>query len=412
MMKKALKNEKEKKTKISKKSKVLITFICIFLSIAILFGIVFAIVLGVKKNKAVVCYEGVTMSEGVAAFFTSYYKAKFISALNSSGTAAFDTEEFWASTYQADVTYGEYFEFYVKEYLADVVAANYLFNKYSSLKASDREIIKNTLNEVLTYKAEGSKDIFNKETEAYGFNYNDFKEAAKMMYKSQKVRSVVFGENGENLGAFPEECDSYFSNYSHVKLLFIRTDDKFLLDADGNRVLDDNGNDALVSLTDAEKAEKQAIISDIRAAIEGFNQGGDIQMSPALFDNYLEKHGNGDAEMNASGYYFYSQAEYTQEFSTVFGKIVETSMSMDLNAYAEVAVDFGVCFIYKYENSAGAYSAYTTNPCFSDFYSDAADYLFAMSVEEVVSGVEFNDEKYADMEILKISANSIFVPRF
>lgn len=411
-MKKTIQNEKAKKSKISKKSKILITFICIFLSIAVIFGAVFAIILGVRKSKAVVYYEGVTMSEGVASFFASYYKSKFISSLNSSGTPAYDTEEFWSSVYQGDITYGEYFEYYVKAYISDIVAANYLFNKYSSLKASDREIIKNTLNEVLTYKADGSKEVFNKETEAFGFDFNDFKTATKMMYKSQKVRSVVFGENGENLSAFPQECESYFANYSHVKLLFIRTEDKFLLDADGNRVLDEQGNDALIPLTDAEKAQKQTVISSIRDSIAAFNQGGDLQMSPELFDNYLEKHGNGDEEMNASGYYFYSQAEYTQEFSTAFPEIVETAMTMELDSYAEIAVDFGVCFIYKYKNTPGAYSGVSASACFSDFYSDAADFIFASSIEEIVTYVKFNESRYNDMEALKISANSIFVPRF
>ncbi len=412
MMKKTIQNEKAKKSKISKKSRILITFICIFLSIAVVLGAVFAIILGSKKKNAVVYYEGVTMNEGVASFFASYYKSKFLSALNNSGTPAYDTEEFWASTYQGDVTYGEYFEFYVKEYIADVIAANYLFNKYSSLKSSDRQAINNTIDEVLTYKAEDSKDVFNKETEGYGFDFADFKEATKMMYKSQKVRSVVFGENGEKLGAFPEECDQYFSNYSHVKLLFIRTEDKFLLDADGNRVPDELGNDSLVPLSDAEKAEKQRVIAEIRAAITAFNEGGDLQMSPTLFDNYLEKHGNGDATMNSSGYYFYTQAEYTEEFYTAFPKIVETSMSMDKDSYAEVAVAFGVCFIYKYENADREYASSSASACFSDFYSDAADFLFAKSVEEIVTNVVFNDSKYSEIEFEKIAANSIFVPRF
>ena len=135
-------------------------------------------------------------------------------------------------------------------------------------------------------------------------------------------------------------------------------------------------------------------------------------MSPTLFDNYLEKHGNGDVTMNASGYYFYTQAEYTEEFYTAFPQIVETSMSMDMESYAELAVDFGVCFIYKYENDARAYASSSASGCFSDFYSDAADFLFAKSVEEIVSKVVFNDSKYSEIELGKIAANSIFVPRF
>lgn len=411
-MKKTTQAANEKKQTMSKKNKILITFVCIFVSVAVILGSLFAIVIGVKNANAVVSYEGITMDEGVASFFVSYYKSRFLSALNSSGTSAYDTEEFWNTEYHNDVTYGQYFQHYAKEYIAEIVAANYLFNKYSSLSSSDREAINTTIEEVLTYKAEGSKDYFNEQTAAYGFDFSDFKDATKMMYKSQKVRSVVFGENGEKLTAFPEECEQYFSNYSHVKLLFIRTEDKFLLDADGNRVPDEDGNDSLVPLTDAEKAEKQTVIAGIRDAIAAFNNGGDLQMSPALFDNYLEKHGNGDADMNDSGYYFYSEAEYTEEFYTEFPSIVDTAMSMQRDSYAEVSVDFGVCFIYKYENTSSAYKNSTANACLSDFYSDAADFLFAKSIESAASDVKFNEDKYSALEFLKIEANSVFVPRF
>ena len=398
-----------KKNNKSSKKKLLIIIISAFLAIAVIAGSVAAIV---RNKNAVVHYEGVTMNDGVANFFVSYYKSTFLTALKNSGTDAYDTEEFWNSEYYSGTTYGAYFSVYAERYLTEIVASNYLFDKYSSLTSADKDKIDATVKEVLTYKANGSKDSFNEIAKDYGFDFSDFKTATKMLYKAQNMRKVVFGTEGEKMVQFEDECEDYLENYSHVKLLFIRTQTKFMLDADGNRVQGDDGNDTLIPLNEEEKAERAQLINKIRDAIKGKENNADVQMTEEMFNSYLEKNGEGDKDMNASGYYFFSEAEYTEQFGTRFPDIVATATSMDMYGYAEVATDFGVCFIYKYANTAGAYKNPSPDGCFSDFYSNAAEFLFARSIEETITDVEVNKDKIAEIDFAKIKSNSVYVPRF
>ena len=401
-----------KKTKKIAKKKPIILLISVFLILAVVAASVAAIVIGVKNKNAVVRYEGAAMDEGVANFFVSHYKSTFLDALKDSGTEAYDTEEFWNSEYYSGTTYAQYFSIYAERYLTEIIAANYLFDKYSSLKKSDKEKINYTIDEVLTFKADGSKEKFNEITADYGFDFSDFKEASKMLYKAQNMRKVVFGADGEKMVNFEEECEDYLENYSHVKLLFIRTETKFLLDADGNRVLDDDGNDTLVPLNDEEKAQRGELIKKIRDAIEGKKTNADIQMTPDMFNSFLENNGEGDEDMNASGYYFFGEAEYTQQFQARFPDIVSGAASMNNGEYKEVKTDFGVCFIYKYENTPSAYKNPTVDGCFSDFYANAAEFLFALSIEEVIGDITVNKDKVEKIDFVNIKSNSVYVPRF
>jgi hypothetical protein len=265
--------------------------------------------------------------------------------------------------------------------------------------------------EVLTYKANGSVKEFNELAKPHGFDYKSFCRAAVMLYKAQYLRSVLYGLNGENLKNFRDECEEYYSRYSHVKLLFIRTEDKFLLDDEGNRVRDEDNRDITVPLTDAERARRLENIATIRTMIANYNEGKDPSMSPAMFDNYLKTVDEGDESMRNTGYYFCENAEYTKEFASKYSDIVLTAQSMEIGSYNEVATDFGVCFIYRYENTEGAYVDESPDGCFSDFYSDAADILFYELIEELVGEVTIK-ERMKNLKVCELPYNNLLVPRF
>ena len=398
------------------RGRIILIAVSALLAFFILAGVVLGIAVGVRNRRAVVAYDGVRMDEGVTAFFLSYYKSIFLSSLRTSGIDAYDTEDFWDDIFYSDTTYGQYYEQNAKKYISEICAAASLFDELSSLSRTDKENIDKVVAEVIEYKADGSRDRFNELAAEYGFDYSDFKEAARLLYKAQSARVGAFGKNGERLESLSDEyydyIEEYYSLYSRVKLLFIRTETKFLLDADGNRVIGKDGNDSLVSLSDDEKAERQSILATIRAAISAAKAGADGAMNPIMFDNLLTKHGEGDADMNSSGYYFFSEADYTADFAEAFPEIVETACSMKVGEYAEVATDFGFCFIYKCDPALAAYTNTAVDGCFSDFYSDAADYIFAKSVESMRVDVLINDEGFAALNPLKIPANSSLVPKF
>ena len=239
-----------------------------------------------------------------------------------------------------------------------------------------------TTEEILKFKANGSVDRFNEMAEKYHFDYDDFHNAAAILYKAKRASEVIYGADGKNLINFPSLCEEYLQNYSHVSLLFVKIND---------------------SMTDEEKAEKQQIIDTLSAAIEAKNTGNGSPITEEMFNTYLMD-SDGDEAMHSRGYYFRRGAEKTAEFYTAFPEVIDASIDMKVGEYRKVECMVGVCFIYKTEPTSGAY-ADSSNVFFSDFYSDAAAHHYKNTLKALCGEVKFTGryEKLSPTEIPVIS---------
>ena len=363
------------------KNRFLSIFVGVFLAIVLALGGVLSISVGIKNARSVVKYEKVSVDEECVHYLAAYYKMLYLKELNTAGIKARDTEEFWASASPDGQSYGELFEQSLRNYIASVVAAANIYLTYSSYTAEDKLSVNMTTEEILKYKADGDVSAFNAAAKKYGFNYNDFQNAAALLYKAQRAATVIFGEEGETLPNFPEECEKYLATYSRVSLLFVRDEQVFATDIDGNYLYDEHGNVALRDMTSEEKAERLALIDELRAKI---SSGA---MTEELFSSYLER-SNGDPAMYDSGYYFHLDSAVTDEFAKEFPSVVARSLEMAEGEVEEVECSIGVCFIYKLPVSEGAYSN-GQNPFFADFYKNAAPYLYAEILAELAGEVSF-----------------------
>lgn len=398
----------------SKRNVFLICFVSIFVAVALIIGAVFGIIAAVENSNAAFKYEGMTISEELASFFVSYYKYEYLSMLKRNGVSnAEDTKEFWNTKCNSVNTYGEFLEYNTREYIKQILVANFLFDNTKKLSAAEKRDIELAAEEILDYHADGSVETFNEETAEFGFTYSIFEDAAKMLYKATVARSVIFGSDGSKISSEADSCNDFLSKYSRVKLLFIRTSDKFKLDDKGNRVQGDDGNDVLEVLSAEERAERAQDIEEIRAAISAIHEDGDMQMSPELFDYYLKKYANdGDSSKSDDGYYFYSSSVFTVEFAKEFEDIVDKSInSMSVGDFAEVKTDFGVCFIYKCDIEPGAYFDQDEDSCFLDFYELAAIYTFDEMLKKLSADVVVK-ERFDNIDIISMPYNSVFYPRF
>ena len=407
-----MKNNVVQKNEVKRKNnRFLITFVCIFLTLVLILGATLATVSAVKRAKSVAVYKGQSMSVEVASFFSSYYKYTFISALTRGGVVGTeDSPGFWNRDAENGKTYGELLSEGANEYIKQIIVANYLYDRYGRLSREDKDRISNAVSEILEYKAEGSKNKFNELVSPYGFDYSSFVDAVTMLYKASESQKIIYGSDGANVSNFPEQASEYLAEYSHVKLLFIRTEDKFVYE-NGNRVIGGDGNYLLIPLTDEEKAARKKLISEISAAISATQSGAGVTMNAEMFDFYLKNHDEGDEDMHEDGYYFSKNSSFTAEFSEVFKNIVEKSYEMSLESYAEIPLEFGVCFIYKTAPTPAAYATGLSTACFSDFYSDASDFLFAKSVTELSAEVELRD-KMSEIDFVTLPYNYAFLPNF
>ncbi len=390
--------------------KILIIVVSALLAAVVIFLAVFLTVSAVRDSLSVVRYSGVRIGEGEAKYFASYYKYRYIVSLRSSGIDAYDTEEFWERKSEGGESYGALLSAGALDFMKELCARASLFESQSSLTADDKEAINKNVQDVLDYRADGSRDKFNEMAAEYGFDYGDLVNCAALMYKAAKVKSRLFGEGGAAMYALPDACSGFLANYSHVRLLIIRTEDKFLLDENGNRIKDEDGNDATAALTDYEKAERQARISEIRTLIDAYRNDGEMKMSEVSFKNYIEKWGEGDSKVT-DGYYFLDGSSYTKEFSETLPDIVTASLEMKVGEYCEVALPFGVCFIYRAEPAAAAYTNQDAGWCFEDFYTLAADYTLSKMVSELTPDVVVT-ERIKNIDFVKIPYNYELVVRY
>lgn len=374
-------------------------FICIFMSVVIVFGGVIGAMMLAKSVRAVAKYDGVTIDDGTAIYLASRYKALYMRELSFTDVTPVDTPAFWASCDSDGVSYGEHLEEGVQDYIAAILAANSLFNTHSGLTKEDVASITASIDEVLKYTADSSKSKFNELTEKYGFDYSDFEKGTELIYKAERAQHVIYGVDGAKLPSYPTLCNEYLSEYTHVALMFLRTDTKLL----------DNGDGTLyeVDMTHEEKKARAEEIEYLRAHIAARAEGDTSRpwITPDMFNKYLQK-SDGDKEMHSIGYYLHPSAETTALFSQDCPDVVKTALGLEMTEYGEAEYEAGVCFIYRYETVDGAW-ANTKNSFLSDFFADAADYHYARSLDALTSSAEFTEAYYV-INFIEIPKNTTY----
>ena len=407
--------KKSKEPQKVRKNRFLIIFVCIFVSVVLLAGAVVGIIAGVRQAKSAVSFRGINMDSEVASFFVTQYKYNHMKLLRANGIECSDTPAFWAQSFTDGKTYGEHLSESAKNYVAQITVMNYLYDRYAKLSSADKEAIETAVEETLSFKADGSKRLFNEAVLKYGFSYSSFVTAAKMLYKANFAQSIVFGADGSNLKNLSDEMkkyisvEQYLSEYSHVKLLFIRTENTFVLNENGERV-EENGGYKIRTLTEEEKQERQALIAEIRGYIAAIGTGEDA-MGETMFNQYLSKHDEGSRDMRDSGYYFHTSSEYTKIFKGEHEDIINKSLELSVGEFGEAEYEHGVCFIYKYETSTKDFDTEVLKGCFSDFYLDMSDVLMKKINDEFASLIKFSD-RFKNIDVLALPYNYIYVPVF
>jgi hypothetical protein len=218
---------------------------------------------------------------------------------------------------------------------------------------------------------------------------------------------MIYGEDGEAIASYTEDCERYLETYAHVSLLFLRKDDLYDLDENGEVQYNDDGSVLTRPMTSEEKAVRAETTAKLREAIYNHKNGLDNSITAEMFEIYLKEHSDTDPNMISRGYYFNEYAEVTAQFSEVYPEVVDAAYGMKIGEYLEVDCSDSVCFIYRYDVAEGAYTD-RTNVFFSDFYYNASLYLFNESLRLLSSEVVFSD-KFYEIDIVSIPSNSSYV---
>ena len=390
------------------RNRAAIIIIAAILALILIFGAVLGIGLLIREAGAVVSYNGITLSEGVASYIASTQKATYLRALRDRGIDAYDSAEFWQSECRDGVNYKADFAAQLEKYVRWVAIAAYFYDRHKTLDAASREWISEKTRDVLDNKVGGSVAKFNEEAAPMGFTYADFCSATELLYKAERATEAVYGVDGVGLATDKNRyiLEDYLKSYANVQLLYIRKSDKFLLDDKGNRVVE-GGRDVLTPLSDAERAERLEHISDITDAIEAWRTGGNGKINEDYFNGFYTYY-NDEPEYSASGYFFKRGTAYTEWYDKeVFPGIVDTALEMNVGDFARVDLDNVVVFLYRKECPQGAYMAYGIEDFFGDFYKNCAAHHFNTMTSELLGDVTVKDAYYG-INLVKIYQNTKF----
>ncbi len=388
--KKLKSNRPEKKYVIgaSATKRMLTIFISVFVGIAITIGAVAGVISAVNNSPYIIYSEGVGVDEGLLNYFTAYYKTYYFKKNSIPGTS--DTEEFWNRSPYApatNTTNEQFFKVELEAFIKKLIASNVIFDEMFSLSSTDRKEIKIAMQNVFARLQVDSKSEFNEAVKEFGFDYSDFKRASEMIYKDYVWSNYAFGVDGSNMQSYPEYCNEFLNEYSRVKFIFIRTENTFKLDEEGNRIVE-NGSDVTVALTEEEKAERQQYIDIIKECVDGINAGTNDKSG---FDKYASDIRKAYGEITVyetDGYYLYSSSEFTSAFYNDIPNAAKAALELELGegSYIELKADedgfAGYCFMYRDEVDESAYYDTSEEGFFADFYALAKNALYNEMIDE------------------------------
>lgn len=385
-------------TQSPRRSRALLVFIALFLAAALIFCAVLGI-LALRRNATyVLSYNGVGMTEGVANYLISYYKGQYLAALRENGVAdADDLYTFWRREAEDGVTYGERFTTDAYRFLCQILVEASLYR--DGYSTSDKKKVEAAVEELLTYQADGSRDVFNERAAIYGFDYRDLLSATELLYRAEQAVSYLYGSSGTQIYGDTAFCEEYLSGYTHVQLIFIR--EYTLLDKN------EEGEEVYRTMTEEEQQERARRIAELEAAMHG--EGG-AWISPELFETYRAQYDESGIS-SAGGYYFRTGSQYTKDFGALFPEVLETAEGMAIGDYASVKTAVGTCFLYRLTPESGAYTDASEGGCFSDFASLAAEAAYAARVAALTDEVALTDALRA-IDAVAIPYQYEYVVRF
>ena len=397
----------EQRAKRTRKAVVIV--LSAILCVALMLGIVLGIVTLVRNSSYVMTLDRVGIDKGVASFLISIYKHDYIQTLLNNGIDASDSDEFWSKKRYTG-TEGDLFNYEVTEYLKSVIAANVLFDEYASLTKEDERKIDFAVQEVLRYQSAGNKKAFNDSTREMGFDYKDFKKGTEMLYKLRVVYTTVFGESGSRMQtSFADYCEKYYNaNYIRAKILIIRTEDTYKFDENGEMIKGDDGKYETTSLTNVQKAERNAYIERLDQCVSDLNVNPNNSIALNDFNNLLgeiaDKYKENVTSGVKNGYYLAKSSDYASKlgldgvindaFELEIGEIKTYTYEAGVTkATDESSVGFSYkCYVYKMEKESKAYQDTSLEHFFHDFNTLSSVSLYSEIVEEYSKGVEIKDK--------------------
>lgn len=342
-----------------------------------------------SEGPSVMEYKDLTVTSNMYQYWMSGYKAMFLYTYSENMK---DSASFWEEKLDDGVTTETFFTGIVDENIKKKLVAMSLFRESGlSLTNAVQTSVKGKVDQLVSDLSEGNKSKFNSFIADYGVNYdilfNIYLEEAKI----EQLKDYLYGSYGAEKITDDQRDEYYKQNYTRIKHIFIRTEDRLVTDKDGNYVYDGEKYQT-EALTEEEKQQKQAKIAQVSSKLDAGEN----------FESLLTEYSEDEASSHyTNGFYFSASTEYIAE-------VLEAAFNMQIGEVRRVESEYGVHFVKKYELDDGAYSVSTNSDFFTTFNNDVTEYVFDQKLTALAADVKVNSEEKEKIKASVIPANWSF----
>ncbi len=326
------------------------------LSIFIVSSLLLSLLCACGKNEPYVvsCGEyGITQKQ--YDYWLAYYKTKFLNTFLQGGavTEADYNESFWDTEVSGESLYSLTKE-QAEDYISDIVVCLALYDEYKLGEIEGaKEQIELSVDSFIEddISAAGSRSKLNSHLAKYNLNINQLRDIYEIEIKRTMVEDYLFGELGTDKVTEEERSTYYTDNYVRVKHVLVNTSDKYVLDEDGERIVDTStGYYKTEKLTSEEIAEKTTLAADILAKA----QNGDD------FEKLIEEYGEDEGmDYYTDGYFLTKTSPYEENF-------LNASLEMAEGEIRSVTSSYGIHIMKKYPLEPDGYKKEVNVNFFSD----------------------------------------------
>ena len=312
----------------------------------LIFCLLFPLCACTVSSAAYKTYGKYEITENQYKYWTAYYKARFFSSVTQYGYVVSDgyNEAIWDEKGEDGKTLGEQVREYVDKMINEMLVGSALYDGSELYNDKEnRELLKQTVDELVQKDLTnaGSRGELNAILGKYGMNIDVLRRVYEFETRAMSVSDKLFGEGGEYAVTDEEREDYYQKNYSRVKHILIKNEEKYVLDEKGDPVMDVyTGRYKTEPLTDEEKAEKRKTAEE---AYEKAKSGGDFEK---LSEEYNE-----DGGMTA-----YTDGYFISDDTLLDENYVKTAVGLEVGEAALVETLYGLMVIKKYALEPGLWA--------------------------------------------------------
>lgn len=301
-----------------------------------------------------------------------------------------DNADAWAEKVTEDQTYAEYVDSKIRETISVFVISAELYDSYGySINSEGRALISEEVQSAVDYFG-GEEKLTESLEENFGMTGEDLRKVYEIQYKYERM----LYDSGMVQADDVARDEYYNEKYIRIKLIYIGTKNGYKTDDEGNLIINGNSYE-MYELSAEEKADKIALADDILSRVER----GELTFDDAYADTDVN-------EFDVSGYpngLYFGRDNYAD---TGLIEVAETAFDMEVGDVGRVSDENGEFLICRYELIDGAYDSAEDYSQFADLDELCAKYKFDKRMQELLSGIELDEEisdKYSVTNVSPVS---------